>query len=53
MCRGAQILVHEACRITALEEAIRGSVFEKIFDYHADTVALGAMAKRAECRTPS
>ncbi|WP_432012186.1 MBL fold metallo-hydrolase [Streptomyces cucumeris] len=47
LCRGAQVLVHEACRITALEEAIRGSVFEKIFDYHADTVALGAMAKRA------
>lgn len=47
LSRGARLLVHEACRITALADAVRGTVFETIFDYHADTVALGAMAERA------
>jgi ribonuclease Z len=47
LARGADILVHEACRTTALAELIRGTHFEKIFDYHADTVALGALAERA------
>ncbi|GAA0899258.1 MULTISPECIES: MBL fold metallo-hydrolase [Streptomyces violaceusniger group] len=43
---GADILVHEACRSSALAEFVRGTRFETIFSYHADTVALGAMAKR-------
>ena len=46
--RGAQILIHEACRIRAMNQTIKGSKFEKIFDYHDDTVALGELAKRAE-----
>lgn len=44
---GADVLVHEACRATAMRELIGGTVFETIFSYHADTVALGAMARRA------
>jgi len=44
---GADVLVHEACRTTALAEAIAGTRFETIFSYHADTVPLGAMAERA------
>lgn len=44
---GADLVVHEACRTTALAPAITGTVFERIFSYHADTVALGAMAARA------
>lgn len=50
LTRGAQILVHEACRTTAMTEAITGTVFETIFSYHADTVPLGAMAER--CAIP-
>lgn len=41
----ADVLVHEACRISALADAVRGTKFETIFSYHADTVALGAMAQ--------
>jgi len=44
---GADVLVHEACRTTAMRDAIAGTSFEKIFSYHADTVPLGAMAERA------
>lgn len=44
---GADILVHEACRATALRDAIAGTVFETILSYHADTVPLGALAQRA------
>ncbi|MGP3914898.1 MBL fold metallo-hydrolase [Nonomuraea sp. 10N515B] len=43
---GADVLVHEACRSSALAELVKGTRFETIFSYHADTVALGAMAKR-------
>ncbi|GAA2409103.1 MBL fold metallo-hydrolase [Nonomuraea africana] len=43
----ADVLVHEACRTTALQTAVAGTPFEKIFSYHADTVALGGLAKRA------
>jgi ribonuclease Z len=42
----ADLLVHEACRISALADQTRGTVFEKIFSYHADTVELGALAAR-------
>lgn len=43
---GADLLVHEACRRTAMAPVIAGTPFEHIFDYHADTVALGTMAQR-------
>ena len=45
--RGADVLVHEACRTSALSSLIAGTTFETIFSYHADTVPLGAMARRA------
>ncbi len=47
LSRGADVLVHEACRTTAMRDLIAGSVFERIFSYHADTVALGGLAERA------
>ena len=40
------MLVHEACRTSAIQPLIAGTVFETIFSYHADTVPLGAMADR-------
>jgi ribonuclease Z len=50
LARGADLLVHEAARVTALADAITGTVFEKIFSYHADTVPLGGLAERAGVR---
>lgn len=47
LSRDADLLVHEACRTTALADLIAGTVFESIFSYHADTVELGAMAARS------
>jgi ribonuclease Z len=47
LARGASLLVHEACRASALRDAIAGTPFEHIFAYHADTVALGALAAEA------
>lgn len=47
LARGASVLVHEACRTTAMRDAIAGTPFENIFDYHADTVALGGLAAAA------
>ena len=44
---GADVLVHEACRSSAMQPLIAGTVFEAIFSYHADTVELGKMASRA------
>jgi ribonuclease Z len=46
LAEGADVLVHEACRRTGLGESVKGSVFETIFSYHADTVEMGAMAER-------
>jgi ribonuclease Z len=46
--RGADVLVHEACRATSLAPFISGTPFEHIFDYHADTVQLGRLAAEAE-----
>jgi hypothetical protein len=46
----ADLLVHEACRATALDSAIRGTGFEKIFSYHADTVPLARWPKRPGVR---
>lgn len=48
LAAGADLLVHEACRTTVLADAVAGTVFETIFSYHADTVALGAMAQRGK-----
>ncbi|MFI7641771.1 MBL fold metallo-hydrolase [Nonomuraea sp. NPDC049400] len=50
LSRNADVLVHEACRTTALHAAVAGTPFEKIFSYHADTVALGGLAKRADVK---
>ena len=47
LAEGADLLVHEACRTTALAARIAGTPFEHIFDYHADTVALGRLAAEA------
>ena len=47
---GADVVVHEACRATALRELAKGTALETIFSYHADTVPLGAMAQRAGVR---
>ena len=44
---GADVLVHEACRTSAMQPLIAGTVYEKIFSYHADTAELGGMAARA------
>ena len=44
LAEGADVLVHEACRATAMAPLIAGTVFETIFSYHADTAALGRMA---------
>ncbi|HSM67593.1 MAG TPA: MBL fold metallo-hydrolase [Ilumatobacteraceae bacterium] len=44
---GADVVVHEACRTSAMAPLIEGTVYEAIFSYHADTVALGTMAARA------
>lgn len=48
LARGCDVLVHEACRTTPLRDAVAGSIFERIFEYHADSVALGGLAARAE-----
>lgn len=47
LARGADVLVHEAARIRALAPQLAGTRFERIFDYHADSVELGALAARA------
>ena len=47
LATGADVLVHEACRTTAMRDAVAGTSFEHIFGYHADTVPLGALAERA------
>lgn len=50
LAAGADVLVHEACRTAVMAELIAGTPFEQIFDYHADTVALGALAADAGVR---
>jgi ribonuclease Z len=47
LAAGADVLVHEACRISAMAPLIAGTPFEAIFDYHADTVPLGRLAEAA------
>ncbi len=46
LATGAEILIHEACRTRAMEQAIQGTSFQSIFDYHSDSVTLGEMASR-------
>lgn len=48
LARGADVLVHEACRSSAMRASIEGTPFEHIFEYHADSVALGGLAGAAE-----
>jgi ribonuclease Z len=45
LARGADVLVHEACRRRAMAPLIAGTAFEQIFDYHADTFELGRLAE--------
>jgi ribonuclease Z len=47
LAAGADVVVHEACRTSAMRSLIEGTPFEQIFDYHADTVDLGRMAEDA------
>ena len=47
LARGCDVLVHEVCRATAMRDVIAGTMFEQIFEYHADSVALGGLAQRA------
>ena len=46
MAEGCDVLVHEACRKQSMIDSIRGTVFETIFDYHADSVAVGELAQK-------
>lgn len=46
LAHGADVIVHEACRARSMMERLKGTVFETIVSYHADTVDLGAMAQR-------
>lgn len=48
LAAGATVLVHEACRTSVMSDLIAGTPFERIFDYHADTVALGGLAADAD-----
>lgn len=50
LARNADLLVHEACRTVAMRDLIVGTPFEHIFEYHADTEALGALAQHAQVR---
>lgn len=47
LAAGADVLVHEACRTSAMAPLVAGTVYETIFSYHADSVALGGLAARA------
>ena len=46
LARGADVVVHEACRAAALAAHVKGTVFETIFEYHADTITLGTLAEQ-------
>lgn len=46
MAEGCDVLIHETCRKRAMENAIKGTVFETIFDYHADSVVVGELAEK-------
>lgn len=46
LAKGADLVVHEACRTAAMAKAISGTVFETIFSYHSDTVEVGRLAQQ-------
>lgn len=46
LAQNADVLVHEVCRTRALTAGAVGTPFEKIFDYHSDSVTLGEFAER-------
>jgi ribonuclease Z len=46
LAEGCDVLVHEACRQRAMGNAIKGTVFETIFDYHADSITVGELAEK-------
>ena len=46
--RGCDVLVHEAFGLASFVERLGDAAAQVIGDYHADSVALGAMAKRCE-----
>lgn len=50
MASTADVLVHESCRTRALAENAKGTAFEKIFDYHSDSVLLGEFAQRHQIK---
>ena len=45
---GCDLLVHEACRATAMRPLVAGTDLERIFSYHADSATLGGLAERAQ-----
>jgi len=50
MAAGADVLVHEICRKRAMSRSIAGTPLESIFDYHADSIEVGAFAERHSVR---
>jgi len=48
LARGCDVLVHEAFRVDSFVERTGDPSAATIGDYHSDTVALGAMARRAD-----
>jgi ribonuclease Z len=46
MAQGCDVLVHETCRKRSMGQNIKGTVFENIFDYHADSVTVGELAQK-------
>jgi ribonuclease Z len=50
MAAGADVLVHEICRKRAMSRSVAGTPFESIFDYHADSIEVGAFAERHSVR---
>ncbi len=46
MAQGCDVLVHETCRQRSMAKNIKGTVFENIFDYHADSVTVGELAQK-------
>lgn len=46
MAATADLLIHEACRTQAMAHFSKGTPFEHIFDYHADSIVLGEFAQK-------
>lgn len=46
MAQGCDVLIHETCRKRSMEKNVKGTVFENIFDYHADSVTVGELAQK-------